>query len=117
MLRELQRLREADLDWKLNVLEGPSEVRSEVNGKHVIIMCSNNYLGLANHPRLREASKAAVEKYGAGSGSVRVIAGTMKIHVELEKLLAEYKGVEDSIFFQSGFAANSGCIQQLVEEG
>lgn len=117
MQRELQRLREAGLDWKTNVLEGPSEVRSEVNGKEVIMLCSNNYLGLANHPRLREASKAAVDKYGAGSGSVRVIAGTMRIHIELEKLIAEYKGVEDSIFFQSGFAANSGCIQQLVEEG
>lgn len=117
MQRELQRLREAGLDWKTNVLEGPSEVRSKVNGKEVIVLCSNNYLGLANHPRLREASKAAVDKYGAGSGSVRVIAGTMRIHIELEKLIAEYKGVEDSIFFQSGFAANSGCIQQLVEEG
>jgi glycine C-acetyltransferase len=118
MSRELARLREADLDWKIQILDGPSQPRTTVNGKkNVIVLCSNNYLGLANHPKLREAAIAAVEQYGAGSGSVRVIAGTMRIHVELEELLARFKGVEDSIVFQSGFAANSGCITQLVDEG
>src|SRR5487761_1017422 len=118
MSREIGRLKEADLDWKAQILDGPSQARTTVNGKEdTIVLCSNNYLGLANHPKLKEASLAAIHEYGAGSGSVRVIAGTMRIHVELEKVLSEYKGVEDSIVFQSGFAANSGCIQQLVEEG
>lgn len=118
MSREIGRLKEADLDWKVQILDGPSQARTTVNGKEdIIVLCSNNYLGLANHPKLKEASLAAIQEYGAGSGSVRVIAGTMRIHVELEKVLSDYKGVEDSIVFQSGFAANSGCIQQLVEEG
>ena len=118
MSREIARLKEADLDWKVQILDGPSQARTTVNGKEdVIVLCSNNYLGLANHPKLKEAALAAIQEYGAGSGSVRVIAGTMRIHVELERVLRDYKGVEDSIIFQSGFAANSGCIQQLVEEG
>jgi glycine C-acetyltransferase len=118
MAQEVARLKEANLDWKVHVLGGPSLPHTTVDGKKdVIVLCSNNYLGLADHPKLREAAIQAIEKYGAGSGSVRTIAGTMGIHVELEKTLADFKGVEDSIVFQSGFAANSGCIQQLVEEG
>lgn len=118
MRKEITRLKESDLDWKVHVLDGPSLPRTTVDGKEdVIVLCSNNYLGLADHPRLKEAAIRAVEKYGAGSGSVRTIAGTMQIHIDLEKTVANFKGVEDSIVFQSGFAANSGCIQQLVEEG
>jgi glycine C-acetyltransferase len=118
MQREVERLKEADLDWKVHVLGGPSLPRTMVDGKKdVIVLCSNNYLGLADHPKLKEAAIRAVEAYGAGSGSVRTIAGTMQIHVDLERILARFEGVEDSIVFQSGFAANAGCIQQLVEEG
>lgn len=118
MRNEVAKLKDADLDWKVHELDGPTQARTTVDGKKdVIVLCSNNYLGLANHPKLKEASIKAVEEYGAGSGSVRVIAGTMRIHLELERVLAEYKGVEDAIVFQSGFAANSGCIQQLVGEG
>ncbi len=118
MSREVARLKESNLDWKVHILEGPSQPHATVDGKSdVIILCSNNYLGLANHPKLKEAAISATQEYGAGSGSVRTIAGTMRIHVDLEKTLADFKGVEDSIAFQSGFAANSGCIQQLVDEG
>jgi glycine C-acetyltransferase len=118
MSAELSRLREASLDWKVHVLGGPSQPRTPVDGKRdMIVLCSNNYLGLANHPKLREAAIQAVNEFGAGSGSVRVIAGTMSLHEELEKELASFKGAEDSIVFQSGFAANAGCIQQFVDEG
>jgi glycine C-acetyltransferase len=118
MSAELERLKEASLEWKVHVLGGPSEPRTIVDGREgVIVLCSNNYLGLANHPKLKEAALDAVRQFGAGSGSVRVIAGTMTIHEELERELASFKGVEDSIVFQSGFAANAGCIQQLVDEG
>ncbi len=118
MEREIERLKQADLDWKVHELDGPSQPRTSVDGKKdVVVLCSNNYLGLANHPKLKEAAIRAVEEYGAGSGSVRVIAGTMKIHLDLERILANFKGVEDSIVFQSGFVTNAGCIQQLVEEG
>jgi glycine C-acetyltransferase len=118
MEREIERLKQADLDWKVHELDGPSQPRTTVDGKKdIIVLCSNNYLGLANHPKLKEASIRAIEEYGAGSGSVRVIAGTMKIHIDLERILANFKGVEDSLVFQSGFVTNAGCIQQLVEEG
>lgn len=117
MQEEIVRLREANLDWKVHELEGPSQSETYVDGKKVIVLCSNNYLGLANHQRLKEAAIRAIQDFGAGSGSVRVIAGTMKIHLELERILAQYKGVEDAIVFQSGFVANAGCIQQLVGEG
>ena len=118
MREEVARLKSSKLNWAVHELEGPSQPRTSVDQKEgMIVLCSNNYLGLANHPKLKEAAIRATEEYGAGSGSVRVIAGTMKIHIELEKALASYKGVEDSIVFQSGFAANSGCIQQLVEQG
>ncbi|MHB1908409.1 MAG: glycine C-acetyltransferase [Nitrososphaerales archaeon] len=118
MVEEITRLKSSKLNWAVHELEGPSQPRTSVDQKEgMILLCSNNYLGLANHPKLKEAAIRATEQYGAGSGSVRVIAGTMKIHIELEKVLASYKGVEDSIVFQSGFVANSGCIQQLVEQG
>ncbi|MDG6998390.1 MAG: glycine C-acetyltransferase [Nitrososphaerota archaeon] len=116
MSHELSNLRESNLDWKPHILEGPSQPRTRVDGKDVIVLCSNNYLGLANHPTLREAAIRALNKYGSGSGSVRVIAGTMGIHKDLEEKLAAFKGAEDSIVFQSGFATNAGCIQQLVDE-
>jgi glycine C-acetyltransferase len=118
MEQEIERLKQADLDWKVHELDGPSQPKTTVDGKKdVVVLCSNNYLGLANHPKLKEAAIRAIEEYGAGSGSVRVIAGTMKIHLDLERILANFKGVEDSIVFQSGFVTNAGCIQQLVEEG
>src|SRR5208337_749257 len=106
-----------EIDWRLRILGGPSTPWCIVDGKKVLMFCSNNYLGLSNHPRLKEAAIEAVRTHGAGSGSVRPIAGNMDLHVELEKRLARFKGAEASLVYQSGFATNSGLIPQLVGEG
>jgi len=102
------------LDWKIRILQGPSTPWCNVDGKRVLMFCSNNYLGLSNHPKLKEAAIKAVQTHGAGSGSVRPIAGTMDIHIELEKRLARFKDAEASLVYQTGFAANAGLIPQLV---
>ncbi len=106
-----------DLDWKLHVLQGPSTPWCIVDGKKVLMLCSNNYLSLSNHPRLKKAAIEAIETYGAGSGSVRPIAGTMDLHKELESRLAKFKGVEASLVYQTGFAVNAGLIPQLAGNG
>ena len=104
-------------DWKLRILETGSSPHSIVDGKEVIMLCSNNYLNLSNHPRLIQEAIDATKKYGAGSGSVRAIAGTMDIHMEVEKRLAKFKRTESSLIYQTGFAANAGLIPQLVGKG
>ena len=111
---EYNDLVEKDLNWKLKVLEGPSSPRCTVEGKNVIMFCSNNYLNLSNHPKVNEAAKKAIDTHGAGSGSVRPIAGNMDIHIKLEKKLAEFKFTESSLVYQTGFAANAGLIPQLA---
>jgi glycine C-acetyltransferase len=103
-----------ELEWKLRVLQGPSTPWCTVDGKKVLMFCSNNYLSLSNHPRLKEAAIKAVQTHGAGSGSVRPIAGNMDLHVELEKRLAGFKQAEASLVYQTGFAANAGLIPQLA---
>ncbi|HEV2119701.1 MAG TPA: glycine C-acetyltransferase [Candidatus Bathyarchaeia archaeon] len=113
---ELRGLDQQDFLWRVRTLQSPSAPHAKVDGKNVIVLCSNNYLGLANHPKLKQAAIAATRKYGAGSGSVRVIAGTMNLHVRLEKELADYRGTESSITFQSGYATNLGTIMSLVDE-
>jgi len=113
---ELRGLDQQDLLWRIRTLQSPSAPHAKVDGKNVIVLCSNNYLGLANHPKLKQAAIAATRKYGAGSGSVRVIAGTMNLHVKLEKELAAFRGTESSISFQSGYATNLGTIMCLVDE-
>ena len=114
---EYHQLVDQELDWKLKVLSGPSAPRSTIDGKSVLMLCSNNYLGLSNHPKVKAAAIEAVKKYGAGSGSVRPIAGNMDIHLELERRLARFKGAEASLAFQSGFATNAGLIPQLAGKG
>ncbi len=114
---EYDELVHADLDWKLRLLAGPSTPWSIVDGKKVLMFCSNNYLGLSNHPAVKEAAMEAIRTHGAGSGSVRPIAGNMDLHMELERRLAQFKGAEASLVYQTGFAANSGLIPQLVGEG
>ncbi len=114
---EVKALVDADLDWKLRTLAGPSVPSCVIDGREVLMLCSNNYLGLSNHPKLKEAAIAAVKSHGVGSGSVRPIAGTMDLHVELERRLARFKGAEASLVFQTGFATNAGLIPQLVGEG
>jgi glycine C-acetyltransferase len=114
---EYQDLVKSELDWKLRILQGPSTPWCDVDGKKVLMFCSNNYLGLSNHPLLKEAAIKAVQTHGAGSGSVRPIAGTMDIHIELEKRLAKFKHAEASLVYQTGFAANAGLIPQLAGKG
>jgi len=111
---EYQELVKNQLDWKIRVLEGPSTAWCTVDGKRVLMFCSNNYLGLSTHPRVKEAAMKAIETHGAGSGSVRPIAGTMDLHIELERRLATFKHAEASLVYQTGFAANAGLIPQLV---
>jgi len=106
-----------ELDWKLRVLQGPSTPWCTVDGKKVLMFCSNNYLNLSNHPKIKEAAIDAIKSHGAGSGSVRPIAGNMDLHVELEKRLARFKHAEASLVYQTGFAANSGLIPQLAGKG
>jgi len=106
-----------ELDWKLHVLQGSSSPRCVVDGKNVLMLCSNNYLGLSNHPRLKEAAINAIKTHGVGSGSVRPIAGNMDLHLELEEKLAKFKHTEASLVYQTGFAANAGLIPQLAGEG
>lgn len=105
------------LDWRLRELQGPSSPRAMVDNKEVIMLCSNNYLGLSNHPKLKQAAIEAVKTHGVGSGSVRPIAGNMDLHEELERRLAQFKGAEASLVYQTGFAANAGLIPQLVGKG
>jgi len=111
---EYRALVQNELDWKLRVLQGPSTPRCTVDGKEVLMLCSNNYLGLSTHPKVVEAAIKAIRTHGAGSGSVRPIAGNMDLHIELEKKLARFKGAEASLVYQTGFAANAGLIPQLV---
>lgn len=96
------------------VLEGAQEPRAVFDGREVINLSSNNYLGLANHPKLRQAAHDAIDRYGAGSASVRTIAGTMSLHTELERRLAAFKRTEAALVFQSGFTANSGTVSALL---
>ncbi|TFF84116.1 aminotransferase class I/II-fold pyridoxal phosphate-dependent enzyme, partial [Candidatus Thorarchaeota archaeon] len=114
MKEEYQKLVEADLDWKIRELQGPSTPKAKMDGKEVIMLCSNNYLNLTNHPKLKEAALEAIRTHGVGSGSVRAIAGTMDLHLELEKRLANFKGAEASLTYSAGFTANEGLIPQLV---
>jgi glycine C-acetyltransferase len=114
---EYDELVKSELDWKLRVLQGPSTPWCNVDGKKVLMFCSNNYLGLSNHPKMKEAAIKAIQTHGAGSGSVRPIAGNMDLHVELEKRLARFKDAEASLVYQTGFAANAGLIPQLAGKG
>lgn len=111
---ELAALKEAGLYTHIRTIESPQGAWLTIDGKRVLNFCSNNYLGLANHPRLVEAARRAMEQYGVGPGAVRTIAGTMTLHVELERRLAAFKGVEAAITFQSGFAANLATIPAIV---
>lgn len=112
--QELDGLKEAGLYNRIRTLSSPQGAWLTVDGKKVLNFCSNNYLGLANHPKVVAAAKKALDDYGEGPGAVRSIAGTMDIHLELERRLAAFKGVEAAITFQSGFAANLATIPALV---
>ncbi len=114
---EYEELAQKALDWRLKTVKGPSEPVSVVDGKKVIVLCSNNYLGLTTHPKLKEAAIEAIKTHGVGSGAVRPISGTMDLHMELERRLARFKKSEASLTYPTGFMVNSGLIPQLAGEG
>ncbi|MBI5298242.1 MAG: glycine C-acetyltransferase [Chloroflexi bacterium] len=114
--QEIDGLKEAGLYNRIRTIGSAQGARLVVDGKDVLNFCSNNYLGLANHPKVVAAAQEAMKKYGVGPAAVRTIAGTMDLHVELEKRLAKFKGAEDVITFQSGFTANLGTISALVSK-
>ena len=111
---QLDQLKQKGTHFKLRVLEDEQEPVCTFDGRKVINLASNNYLGLTTHPLLREAAVEAARKYGVGSGAVRTIAGTMKIHMELEEKIARFKNVEACVVFQSGFAANAGTVSAIL---
>ncbi len=111
---ELEKLKEADLLSNIRTIEGPQGAWIKVDGNRVLNLCSNNYLGLANDPELKAASQKAIETYGVGPAAVRTIAGTTTLHKDLERKLAQFKGVESTISLQSGFCANLAVIPTIV---
>lgn len=113
---ELTSLKEQGLYRKLRVLKGAAAAHCTFDHTSVVNLSSNNYLGLATHPRLKQAALEAVAKYGVGSGAVRTISGTMEMHIELERRLAAFKHVESVVVFQSGFAANAGTVSAVLSK-
>src|ERR1700674_3097353 len=110
----MDELRAKGTHFKLRILDDQQAPECHYDGKKVINLASNNYLGLANHPKLIEAALAATRTFGVGSGAVRTIAGTMRIHMELEEKIARFKNVEACVVFQSGFAANAGTVSAIL---
>ncbi|MCX6031345.1 MAG: glycine C-acetyltransferase [Chloroflexi bacterium] len=111
---DMDALRESNLLITLRTMSSPADAWMVVDGRRVLNFCTNNYLGLANHPALKEAATAAIDRWGVGPAAVRSIAGTQALHVELERRLAAFKGVEDALYVQSGFLANQAAIPPLV---
>ncbi len=114
---EVARLKSEQLNWAPKTLESASGARAVYNGKKVILLCSNNYLGLSDHPALKKAAIAATQKFGVGSGAVRAISGTMDLHLKLEEKIAQFKHTESALFYQSGFTVNSGLIPAMTGDG
>src|SRR5947209_10171708 len=117
LAQQLADLKRKRTYFRLRVLEDEQAPVCTFDGKRVINLASNNYLGLTTHPKLREAALAATSKYGVGSGAVRTVSGTMKIHMELEEKIARFKNVEACVVFQSGFAANAGTVSAILGKG
>jgi len=111
---DLEQMKAQGLYRRLRVLEDEQRAHTTFDGRSVVNLSSNNYLGLTTHPRLREKALEAIERYGVGTGSVRTIAGTMSLHMELERRLAEFKQTEATVVFQSGFAANAGTVSAIL---
>ena len=114
LTEELDSLKAQGLYRSLRILDGEQKARTIVDGRSVVNLSSNNYLGLTTHPKLRARAMEALERFGVGTGSVRTIAGTMAMHVELERRLAEFKQTEAVVVFQSGFAANAGTVSAIL---
>ncbi|MDX9708460.1 MAG: 8-amino-7-oxononanoate synthase [Trichloromonas sp.] len=115
--KELEALREQGMLRTLKTVAGPQGPRVVVDGREVLLLCSNNYLGLAGHPALIEASCEATSRFGVGSGASRLVSGTMELHEQLEARIADFKGTEGALVFNSGYAANTGILQGLAGPG
>src|SRR4051812_30482676 len=113
----LDDLRRRGLYRRLRLISGPQGARVLLDGKPVLLLCSNNYLGLADHPRVREAAADAAMRWGAGAGASRLVSGNMTVHRRLEEQLAGFKGTSACVLFGSGYLANSGTISALAREG
>ncbi len=113
----LQELRDEGLYRRMRLISGPQGPRVLLDGKPVLLLCSNNYLGLADHPRVREAAAAAAMRWGVGAGASRLVSGNMTIHRRLEERLAEFKGAPRCVLFGSGYLANTGVVSALAREG
>jgi len=113
----LEEIRDRGLMRRMRMISGPQGPRVLLDGRPVLLLCSNNYLGLADHPRVREAAAEAAMRYGAGAGASRLVSGTMRIHRRLEERLAEFKGSETALLFGSGYLANVGIVQALARSG
>ena len=111
---EIDNLKAAGLYNHIRTIESPMDAWVTIDGRRLLNFCANNYLGLANHPRVAEAARRGIDDYGVGPGAVRSIAGTTSLHVELEQKLAEFKHAEACLTFQSGFTANLATIAALV---
>jgi glycine C-acetyltransferase len=114
---EIESLKQKGMFRRLRVVHGEEKAVCVIDGKEVINLSSNNYLGLTTHPRLKEAARHAIDTHGVGTAAVRTIIGTMDLHQELEERLAKFKHTEATLTFQSGFASNQGIIQALMEDG
>ncbi len=115
--KELQSLKDRRLYRSLRLIDSIPGPRVEMDGREVIVLCSNNYLGLSSHPYVMDKAKEAIERYGSGAGASRLVSGTMKIHTELEERIADFKGRQAAILFNSGYHANIGVITSLVGRG
>ncbi len=115
--KQVQDLKDQGVYRKIPVLESANDAEVIIDGKPVINLCSNNYLGFATHPRLKKAAIEAIEKYGVGAGAVKTIAGNLNLHEELEEALAVFKKEEAVMLFQSGFNCNAGVIQAITQAG
>src|SRR5512139_1059816 len=115
--QDLLQLEKRHLLRRLAIVESYDGPYVTINGKRLLLMCSNDYLGLAGHPALRKAAYAAMERYGFGSGASRLVSGTSPLHRELEQKIARFKGTEAALVFNSGYAANTGIIPAIAGEG
>src|SRR6266480_4888196 len=113
----LEDLKERDLYRRRRLVSGPQGPRVLLDGRPVLLLCSNNYLGLADHPRVRAAAAEAAMRWGVGAGASRLVSGTMTIHRRLEERLAEFKGRQSALLFGSGYLANMGVIAALARPG
>ena len=114
---QLEELRDSGLYRRTRLVNGPQGPRVLLDGAPVLLLCSNNYLGFAEHPRVREAAADAAMRWGVGAGASRLVSGTMTIHEQLERGLAEFEGTEACVLFGSGYLANIGVLSALGREG